>query len=424
MARPALPRLIAGLLPFLLAGAGGAQTLRGKVVESKYATGIDSVRISLKGGAILGYTDSTGRFSFNSGTAVRRAPPGRDPHDLAFALYDLRGVRLGSRHKTVTYPRGPAAKAAAAATVVLDKKGWATREAVVGSGDTTLSLVRDRIKVLIVDGFNNHNWRQTTAIAKSVLEKTGFFTVAVTTSPDQPPTSPAYLSWNPRFRDHEAVLLNVCNINTATSWPDSIRRSLIDFITAGGAAFAFHAAAASFKEWPDYVRLVGFTWADRNYGPSYEILNGFPKEIPAGVGDGTGHGSRFNALIQTAPHPIFRGLSPAWLAYDTEVYTYPRTVAGAWGGVTPMGYAKDETGGSGKTWPVMVLVRQGKGHAFTSLLGHLDNGETYPDRLADWGLHLTLIRSLEWMTRREVQYPVPAGFPTATRTGLNPDRNL
>src|SRR4029077_16453983 len=38
---------------------------------------------------------------------------------------------------------------------------------------------RAKIKVLIVDGFSNHDWRQTTALLRGILEPSGLFTVSV-----------------------------------------------------------------------------------------------------------------------------------------------------------------------------------------------------------------------------------------------------
>ena len=40
-----------------------------------------------------------------------------------------------------------------------------------------------KIKVLIIDGQNNHNWKATTPHLKKVLEDSGRFTVDVATSP-------------------------------------------------------------------------------------------------------------------------------------------------------------------------------------------------------------------------------------------------
>jgi uncharacterized protein len=38
-------------------------------------------------------------------------------------------------------------------------------------------------RVLIVDGFSNHDWRQTTALIRGILASKGSFTVDVSTAP-------------------------------------------------------------------------------------------------------------------------------------------------------------------------------------------------------------------------------------------------
>ena len=47
----------------------------------------------------------------------------------------------------------------------------------------TAALAAQPMKALIVDGQNNHNWRETTPILKQLLEETELFTVDVATSP-------------------------------------------------------------------------------------------------------------------------------------------------------------------------------------------------------------------------------------------------
>ncbi len=47
----------------------------------------------------------------------------------------------------------------------------------------------DQIKVLIIDGVNNHNWEMTTEATKATLEQTGRFKVDVSTSPRKRATS-------------------------------------------------------------------------------------------------------------------------------------------------------------------------------------------------------------------------------------------
>ena len=40
-----------------------------------------------------------------------------------------------------------------------------------------------RIKVLIVDGFSNHDWQETTRVVIDLLDDTGLFEVSVSTAP-------------------------------------------------------------------------------------------------------------------------------------------------------------------------------------------------------------------------------------------------
>lgn len=68
----------------------------------------------------------------------------------------------------------------------------------------------------------------------------------------------------------------------------------------------------------------------------------------------------------------------------------------------PMAWSAEKTDGTGKIWPLQILTQYEKGHGFTSILGHLWSGEKYPDRMADIGLHTTMIRSIEWLGRQDI----------------------
>ena len=62
-----------------------------------------------------------------------------------------------------------------------------------------------RLKVLIVDGQNNHGWQQTTPILKTALESAGIFSVDVATSP-APGQSLA--KFKPNFANYRAIVSN------------------------------------------------------------------------------------------------------------------------------------------------------------------------------------------------------------------------
>src|SRR6266480_7758948 len=62
-----------------------------------------------------------------------------------------------------------------------------------------------KLKVLIVDGRNNHDWKATTPLLKKALESCGRFTVDVATAP---PKGQDISTFRPAFADYDVVLSN------------------------------------------------------------------------------------------------------------------------------------------------------------------------------------------------------------------------
>ena len=48
----------------------------------------------------------------------------------------------------------------------------------------------EKLRALIVDGQNNHNWRACSPVLKIMLEETGIFRVDTATSPDKGKSTP------------------------------------------------------------------------------------------------------------------------------------------------------------------------------------------------------------------------------------------
>src|SRR5438270_13488644 len=70
---------------------------------------------------------------------------------------------------------------------------------------------RPRLKALIIDGQNNHNWKSTTPLLKQYLEETGLFAVRVVTSPPDKELK----DFRPKFADHQVVVSNYNGV----AWP-------------------------------------------------------------------------------------------------------------------------------------------------------------------------------------------------------------
>src|SRR4051812_10416151 len=77
------------------------------------------------------------------------------------------------------------------------------------TSDVKAAETLPRIKVLIVDGYSNHDWQRTTRLARGILGGTGLFDIAVSTAPART-NDPAYSTWNPTFRDFD-VVIQTCN---------------------------------------------------------------------------------------------------------------------------------------------------------------------------------------------------------------------
>jgi hypothetical protein len=65
------------------------------------------------------------------------------------------------------------------------------------------------IAILIVDGFSNHDWKQTSALTKRMLEESGLFKVVITTVPTD---SIEKETWKPEFEKYAVIIQNINNI--------------------------------------------------------------------------------------------------------------------------------------------------------------------------------------------------------------------
>jgi len=276
------------------------------------------------------------------------------------------------------------------------------------------------IPVLIVDGFSNHDWKQTSAVMKWILEESGRFTVDISTIPED---SVQRAAWSPAFGKYAVVIQNTNNIqNTRLRWPPVAERKLEAYVKRGGGLYILHSANNAFPHWKEYNKMIGLGWRKSSEGYALEIgPSNQVTRIPPGEAQGTGHGDRFNALIQVLnPHPINKGYPSQWQTANTEVYYFPRGPAE---NLTVLSFAYDSTS-TKRTWPVEWVVTYGAGRVYNSSMGHLWKGEFYPPAYRCVGYQTTVIRATEWLATGKVIYPVPAEFPTATTQSLRSENTF
>src|SRR4051812_34357277 len=106
----------------------------------------------------------------------------------------------------------------------------------------------EKLKVLIVDGQNNHQWAITTPVLTNALESSGAFSVTVSTTPAKDAPKEAWDGWRPKFADFAAV---VSNYNGA-DWPGSVQKDFEAYVRGGGGFVCVHAADNSFPGWQAY----------------------------------------------------------------------------------------------------------------------------------------------------------------------------
>ncbi|MEM7234501.1 MAG: ThuA domain-containing protein, partial [Planctomycetota bacterium] len=105
-----------------------------------------------------------------------------------------------------------------------------------------------KLKALIVDGQNNHNWRATTPILKRALLFSSRFTVDVATSPPRDTKGFA-----PDFSKYDVIVSNY----NGRDWPKATQKALEKFMSEGGGLVVVHAADNSFPKWPAYNEMIG-----------------------------------------------------------------------------------------------------------------------------------------------------------------------
>ncbi|MGB8490989.1 MAG: ThuA domain-containing protein, partial [Bacteroidales bacterium] len=179
------------------------------------------------------------------------------------------------------------------------------------------------IKLLIVDGFSNHDWQRTTQSIIHILNIYKGFKIDVSTSPDNSATKDQIESWSPDFSAYDVVMLSCNDKGTPVNWGDPTRRSLERFVTSGGGLYIFHSANNGFENWDEYNRMIGLGWRNKNFGKAAIVVDdGTIRVVNAGDGENTAHGSRVNALAtRIGNHPIQKGLPKSWIYADIEVYT-------------------------------------------------------------------------------------------------------
>lgn len=271
------------------------------------------------------------------------------------------------------------------------------------------------LRVVIIDGQNNHNWRATTPIIKRGLEGTGRFTVDVSTNLKLGDTKPGEVSnpvaFPPDLSKYDVVLSNYNGL----PWPEQFNKSLADRVREGQVGLVvFHAADNAFTGWPEFNAMIGMGWRNNKFGDRI-FVNAEGKEVRQPKGDGLGAGETslhaFKVTVRDAEHPITKGMPREWLhAPDQLVHGLRGPIENVH--VLATAYSDKSKKGTGEHEPSMWTIAYGKGRVYHTPMGH------GLDSVRCLGFLTGLSRGCVWVATGSVTLPVPNTFPTADQTSL------
>jgi hypothetical protein len=329
---------------------------------------------------------------------------------------------------------------------------------------SSVSSAADQIKVLIIDGVNNHDWEMTTEATKATLEHTGRFKVDVSTSPPKRASKDVWETYHPTFSNYDVVIANFnndCELydenpapedrahnshlprrleDCSLLWSEKTRADLEGFVRTGGGLVVLHGADNSWASWPAYNDMIGLGgWGGRAAGKSGYLLrkiNGQwrPTSPNEGLSGEHGREREFLVIHDEPSHPILRGLPGQWVHAQDELYSALRgpaknieVLAHAYSRVTK----EDE--------PILFLIRYGKGRVFHIPMGHDrmegdegdegdeswdepwdEQGDPYGTALHCVGYQTVLARGTEYVATGRVTLGIPDFFPTQEEAVVMP----
>jgi len=305
-----------------------------------------------------------------------------------------------------------------------------------------------KLKVLIVDGQNNHYiWPKTSQMMRSYLERTDLFEVdiyrtdtiwlGIKYNKDLPGTVEKYINEFPLDSskhfiseeppqtsdinvDFNKYDLIVSNLGEMTAeWPDHTKRKFENYMNEGGGLVVVHAANNAWGDWAEFNKMIGLgAWGDRDsITGSYAYYNDNDEiKIDPSHGICGSHGAQYEYIVTSREpeHPIMKGLPSQWLHAQDEMYDRMR---GPFENATILATAYSDVEKNQQSWepvlkgtgwnvPTLMVINYGKGRIFHTTLGHFDYS------MECVGFMTTLQRGAEWAATGEVTQDIPDDFPS------------
>lgn len=258
-----------------------------------------------------------------------------------------------------------------------------------------------KIRVLILSGRNNHDWRASTPHLRRILDATGKFDVRVTEEPSGITAE--------TLRPYDVLVADYCG----PRWGPQAEAAVEAFVRSGKGLAVVHAASYPFgirnvlgekmtntgvteKQWAAWAEMVGASWREA------DEKKGIPK---------TGHGRRhsYNVKWKDSSHPIAAGLPVSFTTSDELYFSF---VLSPKIHVLATAFNAKEEGGSGADEPLIWTNQFGKGRVFHTALGHDVHAQ-----LAQ-GFIDSFARGVEWAARSTVTLPANLSIDPKAKDAL------
>jgi len=259
-----------------------------------------------------------------------------------------------------------------------------------------------KLKVIILDGRNNHEWEKTTPVLKQMLMATGRFTVDVHTA--APRVAGKRSKWPIRLTGDDLDVYDciVSNYN-GPRWAPQTEIATEEFVRGGRGLVVVHAANNCHRGWIEWRRMLGYNWRGSGHGPKFE----------------------FDVDVTDVEHPITAGVPDFWHNRDelyhllklnrestnvqvlATAFSPPRTIRLKRKRKDGKRTVRDHCAGTGCEEPMVVVADYGKGRCFHMILGH------YASSMEDNGFKTLMTRGVEWAATGKVTLPVIEPIPAA-----------